>query len=460
MAEEQGHPGETTSEGVTVGSRELAVVVLAAGKGTRMKSSLAKVLHPLCGRPMLHYPLAAAEALGASRLVAVVGRDAEQVQQEFAGRASFALQEEQKGTGHAVLQTSAALEGFSGDVLVLYGDTPTLSVTALRAMTELKASSGADLVILSCPCDVPGIIVRNPDGSFARIVEATDASPDELAIEERNTGVYLLDKDLLWKALAQVDDDNEQGEIYLTAIAEILLGEGRQVEVLPLEDPDEGLGVNDRADLARAAAVLRARKLNQLMLEGVTIVDPATTYVDQDVEIGQDTLIEPNCVIQGPSRLGERCHVKPNTTIESSTLGADVEIGPSAHLRPNCTIGDGCRIGNFVEVKNSVLASGVKVDHLSYVGDTDVGEGASFGCGSITVNYNWASKSRTTVEPGAVIGCNVNLIAPVTVGRNASVAAGSTITKDVPGEALAVARGKQSHIEGWSRKHRPPEKLK
>ncbi|MGI9590880.1 MAG: bifunctional UDP-N-acetylglucosamine diphosphorylase/glucosamine-1-phosphate N-acetyltransferase GlmU, partial [Myxococcota bacterium] len=389
-----------------MGSSKLAVVVLAAGKGTRMKSNLAKVLHPLGGRPMLHYPLAAAEALGASRLVVVVGRDADQVRETFAGRADFVLQEEQKGTGHAVLQAGPALEDFVGDVLVLYGDTPTLSVGALEAMVALKASSGADLVILSCPCDVPGIIVRNADGSFARIVEATDAGPDELSIEERNTGVYLLDKALLWKALAQVDDDNEQGELYLTAIAEILLGEGRKVEVLPLDDPEEGIGVNTRADLARAAAVLRARKLEQLMVAGVTIVDPATTYLDDEVEVGCDTLIEPNCVIQGPSRIGERCHLKPNTTIESSVLGDDVEIGPSAHLRPHCSIGHGCRIGNCVEIKNSVLESGVKVDHLSYFGDSDVGEGASFGCGSITVNYNWAEKSRTTVEPGAVIGCN------------------------------------------------------
>ena len=443
-----------------MGSNELAVVVLAAGQGTRMKSNLAKVLHPLGGRPMLHYPLAAAEALGASRLVVVVGRNAAQVEEAFAGRATMVLQAEQKGTGHAVLQAGGALEGFTGDVLVLYGDTPTLSVEGLEAMVALKASAAADLVILSCPCDVPGIIVRDADGSFARIVEATDASPEELAIPERNTGVYLLDKGLLWKALAQVDDENEQGEIYLTSIAEILLGEGRRVEVLPLEDPDEGIGVNNRADLARAAAVLRARKLNRLMLEGVTIVDPATTYLDEDVEVGRDTRIEPNCVIQGPSRIGERCHLKPNTTIESSTIGNEVEIGPSAHLRPDCTIGDGCRIGNFVEIKNSVLEAGVKVDHLSYVGDSDVGEGASFGCGSITVNYNWAAKSRTIVEPGAVIGCNANLVAPVIIGRNASVAAGSTITKDVPGEALAVARGKQRHVEGWSRKNRPPEKLK
>jgi bifunctional UDP-N-acetylglucosamine pyrophosphorylase/glucosamine-1-phosphate N-acetyltransferase len=308
---------------------------------------------------------------------------------------------------------------------------------------------------------VPGIIVRDDQGRLARIVEATDASPEELAIPERNTGVYLVDKDLLWKSLAQVGEDNEQGEIYLTSIVEILLAEGRPLEVVRLEDDDEGIGVNNRADLARAASVLRRRKLNQLMLGGVTIVDPATTYIDVDVEVGNDTLIEPNCVIQGETRIGERVHVKPNCVIEASVLEDDVEIGPSAHLRPGCRLGAGARIGNFVEVKNSDLAAGVKVDHLSYVGDADVGEGASFGCGSITVNYDWSSKNRTRVEAGAVIGCNVNLIAPVTVKRNASIAAGSTITQDVPEGSLAVARSrKQQHIEGWSRRKRPEEKLR
>jgi bifunctional UDP-N-acetylglucosamine pyrophosphorylase/glucosamine-1-phosphate N-acetyltransferase len=391
----------------------------------------------------------------------VVGRDGEAVREAFAGRARFVEQAEQLGTGHAVLQSEAALAGFSGDVLVLYGDTPLLRATTLARMSEFKQETGAELVMLSAEIDVPGIIVRGAGGSLARVVEAPDATSDELAISERNTGVYLIDRDLLWKCLAQVSSDNAQGEIYLTSIVEILLAEGRRVEVLKLDAAEEGIGVNTRADLAEAASWLRARIVNRLMLEGVTVVDPATTYVDVDVEVGQDTVIEPNCVIQGQTRIGEGCHVKANCVIEDSLLGNDVAIGPSAHLRPGTSLGDGVRIGNYVEVKNSQLAAGVKADHLSYIGDADVGEGASFGCGAITVNYDWRGKHRTHVAPGAVIGCNVNLIAPVSVGRNASIAAGSTITKDVPDETLALGRSRdQKHIAGWSRRKRPEDKLK
>ncbi len=439
---------------------QLAVVVLAAGQGTRMKSGLAKVLHPLGGRPMLHHVLAAAEALGPERLVTVVGRDADAVRGAFADRSRFALQEEQLGTGHAVLRAEAELEDFSGDVLVLYGDTPLLTAASLGRLQEHKRATGADLVLLSAVVDVPGIVVRDPAGGLARVVEATDASPEELTIQERNTGVYLLDRDLLWKSLAQVGCDNAQGEIYLTAVVQVLLGKGRRVEVLRLEDDDEGIGVNDRLDLARAEALLRARTLNRLMLDGVTVVDPATTSVDVDVSVGRDTRIEPGVVIRGETQIGERCHVKPGCVIEESVLGADVEIGPSAHLRPGCVLGDHVRIGNFVEIKNSTLGAGVKADHLSYIGDADVGEGASFGCGSITVNYDWKDKHRTTVGPGAVVGCNVNLVAPVSVGRNAAIAAGSTITRDVPDGSLALSRSRdEKHVEGWSRRKRPPEKL-
>ncbi len=437
---------------MATGSQPLAVLVLAAGKGTRMTSTLPKVLHPLAGRPMLHFAVASAEALEPERLVAVVAPDAGPVEELLGDRVRFAVQEEPRGTGHAVLQAEAVLEGFHGDVLVLYGDTPLLRSATLRRMQRLKSETGPELVLLSASVPVPGIIVRNAEGRLARIVEATDASPEELAIEERNTGVYLLDRDLLWKTLAQVGDDNQQREIYLTSIVELLLRDGRRVEVLRLEDREEGIGVNSRMELARATAVLRARKLNQLMMDGVTIVDPATTYIDVDVEVGRDTLIEPGCVIQGATRIGERAHVKPNCVIESSEIGDDAEIGPSAHLRPDNRIGAGVRIGNFVEVKNSNLGPGVKADHLSYIGDADVGAGASFGCGSITVNYDWRTKHRTTVGEGAVIGCNVNLIAPVTIARNASIAAGSTITQDVPEDALAVARTEQRHVEGWSRR--------
>ncbi len=434
---------------MTAHSREIAVLVLAAGNGTRMKSRLSKVLHPIAGRPMLAYPLAAAEALHPSRLIVVVGRDADEVRETFAGRVTFVEQTEQRGTGHAVLQAQAALEDFRGDVLVLYGDTPLLTPETLQRMVDHKAERGADFVMLSAPVDVPGIIVRDASGAVARVVEATDATPEQLAITERNTGVYLLDAELLWKTLSQVGDDNAQREIYLTSIIELSVREGRRLEALALEDGEEAMGVNTRVELARAAAGIRRRVAERLMRDGVTIVDPDSTWIDLDVEVGRDTLIEPGCVIQGATRIGCDVHVKPHCVIESSELGDGVVIGPSAHLRPGTVLGRNVRIGNFVEVKNSTLGDGTKADHLSYIGDADVGAGASFGCGSIVVNYDGIAKHRTTVGDGAFVGCNANLVAPVAVAEGSFVAAGSTVTSDVPTDALAVARAKQRNVEGW-----------
>jgi bifunctional UDP-N-acetylglucosamine pyrophosphorylase/glucosamine-1-phosphate N-acetyltransferase len=384
----------------------------------------------------------------------VTGFGAEEVEQRFAGRAEFVRQEEQRGTGHAVQLCRGPLGPFEGDVLILYGDTPLLRADTLRRMGEHRARSGADLLLLSAPVDVPGIVVRDAAGRVARVVEETDATPEQLAIRERNTGVYLLDADLLWKLLDRVTDDNAQRELYLTAIIELAVADGCRVDALELSDPEEALGVNTRAELALAAQHMRQRTLNRLMLAGVTIVDPTSTYVDVDVEIGEDTLIEPGCVIQGASRIGSGVHLKPGCMIESSAIGDDVEMGPNAHLRPNCTIGDRCRIGNFVEVKNSVLGAGVKADHLSYIGDADVGAGASFGCGSIVVNYDGVAKHRTRVGERAFIGCNVNLIAPLVVEADTFVAAGSTVTSDVPGGALAVARARQRNVEGWVARRR------
>jgi len=432
--------------------RELAVLVLAAGKGTRMKSGRAKVLHEVAGRPLLGFALASAKTLAAKRLIVVVGRDAELVQQAFAGEAEFVVQAEQKGTGHAVLVTKRALEGFAGDVLILYGDTPLLRTETLRAMQAKRAASGADLVMLTTRLPLPGIVLRGPKGSVERVVEKPDATPAELAIREFNTGVYLVSQDFLWKALAQVDDRNAQGEIYLTGIVRIGVAEGRQIEALLVEDDDESLGVNTRADLAHAAAVIRLRKNAELMAGGVTLIDPAATYIDVGVEIGQDSVIEPGCVVTGPTRIGAGVHVKAHSVIESSVLGDGVVIGPMAHLRPGSELGAKARIGNFVEVKNSRLGVGAKADHLSYIGDADVGAGASFGCGTITVNYDGVNKNRTTVEDGAFVGCNSNLIAPVTIGKDAYVAAGSTVTQNVPAEALAVARERQRNVEGWRRR--------
>jgi bifunctional UDP-N-acetylglucosamine pyrophosphorylase/glucosamine-1-phosphate N-acetyltransferase len=436
----------------------LAVVILAAGQGTRMKSDVAKVLHDLAGRPLLGWPLAAAEALRPDALVVVIGRDAEKVAAAFEGRARFVVQAEQNGTGHAVQQAEPALRDHRGDVLVLYGDVPLLRPETLERMRACKAETRADLVMLTSPIPLPGLVVRDAAGRVQRIVEVTDASPEELRIQEGNTGVYLLGAELLWKCLAQLDDQNQQGELYLTDVVERVVAEGRRVEALLLDDADECLGVNDRRELAQAATVARRRTVERLMAEGVTFVDPASAWLDADVEVGRDTVIEPSVRITGTTRIGERCHVKPHCVIEASRIGDDCELGPSAHLRPGCRLHDRVRVGNFVEVKNSELGEGVKADHLSYIGDADVGPGASFGAGSITVNYDWERKHRTRVGAGARIGCNANLVAPIEIEPGAFVAAGTTVTKTVPTDAIAVSTGRQRNLEGWAARRARPAK--
>jgi bifunctional UDP-N-acetylglucosamine pyrophosphorylase/glucosamine-1-phosphate N-acetyltransferase len=427
----------------------LCVIVLAAGQGTRMKSRRAKVLHEIAGRPMLGHVLGTAEQLGAEPLFVVVGRDAEEVEQAFAGRAEFVLQAEQRGTGHAVQQVLPKLGDFHGDVLVLYADTPLLRPASLEAMRRLRAETDADLVMLTSPEPLPGVVVRDEQGRVQRIVELVDATADEARIREGNTGVYLMGAELLREGLSSLETDNTQGELYLTGVVPFTVARGGRVEAIQLDSADECLGVNTRAELAAAAAAVRQRKLLELMADGVSIVDPAHTYIDIDVQIGRDTQIDPGCVIQGASVLGEGVHIKPHCTIESSRLDDDVVIGPSAHLRPGTHLMQGVRVGNYVEIKNSVLGPGVKADHLSYIGDAEVGEGSSFGCGAITVNYDWDTKHKTIVGKHSKIGCNVNLIAPVTIGDSVAIAAGSTITGDVPDGALAVERAKQRNIEGW-----------
>jgi len=437
---------------------DLSVVILAAGQGTRMKSHLTKVLHEICGRPLLEYSLLAAEALKPSHLAVVIGRDAGKVEERFQGRATFVLQEEQNGTGHAVLTAKAALTESAGDsqgeVLILYGDTPLLLPETLQQLSAFKRETGAGLAMLTAPVPLPGRIVRAADGQVVKIVEQTDATPEELEIQEGNTGVYLVDADLLWDTLAKVDSSNEQGEIYLTDIVELAVAAGRRVEALKLDSEEESLGVNTRVELAEAAQVIRRRTLHRLMSEGVTVVDPDSTYIDAAVEIGRDSVIWPGCVVTGESVLGERVILKPYCVVESSRLGNDVELGPMAHLRPDCQLEDKVKIGNFVEVKNSHLAQGVKAAHLSYIGDADVGPGSSFGCGSITVNYDWEKKHRTTVGSDVNIGCNSNLLAPISIEDGSAVAAGSTLTDDVPEESLAVARAPQRNLKGWMKRRR------
>ncbi len=439
-------------------ARDIAVVILAAGQGTRMKSARAKVLHELCGRPMLGHVLSEAEALAPSRLLVVVGRDADEVRAAFVGRADFVLQAEQKGTGHAVQEAQPKLEDHEGDVLVLYGDTPLLRCETLLELRDFKARTGAALAMLTSPEPLPGRVVRDASGAVSKIVEVTDATPEELEIQEGNTGVYLFDARLLREGLASLDDHNAQGERYLTDLVGFAVEGGHRVEALTLLDSEECLGVNTRAELAEAARVLRRRTALRLMQGGVTLVDPESSYIDVDVEIGADTLIEPGCIIKGASVIGRGVHLKPHCTIESSRLDDDVVVGPSAHLRPGTHLMQGVRVGNYVEIKNSVLGPFVKADHLSYIGDADVGEGSSFGCGSITVNYDGISKHRTKVGRGVFIGCNANLIAPVSLGDGSFVAAGSTVTKDASADSLVVARARQREIEGWAARRRASKK--
>jgi len=435
---------------------DVSVVVLAAGQGTRMKSARAKVLHPLGGRPMLAYPLALARELSRELPVVVVGRDADEVRRAFDGQARFVLQAEQRGTGHAVLAAQEALAGARDAILVLYGDTPLLRAGSLRRMAALFRERAADLVMLTSPEPLPGLVVRDAEGRVERIVEVTDATPQELAIREGNTGVYLVRPDLLWKALAQVDDRNRQGEIYLTDVVAFAVQEGRRVEALRLDDAEDCLGVNTRAELAAADAAARRRKLAALMDEGVHVVDPERTWIDQDVEVGPDTRIDPGCVIEGATVIGRDVHLKPHCHVESARIGDGCEVGPSAHLRPGAELGRGVRIGNFVEVKNSRLGDGVKADHLAYIGDADVGAGSSFGCGAIVVNYDGVAKHRTVLAENVFVGCNANLVAPVRLEAGAFVAAGSTV--DVPEDALAVARARQRNIEGWRRRRERRER--
>jgi bifunctional UDP-N-acetylglucosamine pyrophosphorylase/glucosamine-1-phosphate N-acetyltransferase len=427
-----------------------AVIVLAAGQGTRMKSRRAKVLHEICGVSMLGHVLRTARALSPSKLILVVGRDADQVRAHFAEQAEVVLQAEQRGTGHAVLVAEPSLGSASCDVLVLYGDTPLLRAETIERMAAQKRESGAALVMLTARAEnIPGRVVRDSDGQVARVVEAQDATADELAIEERNTGVYLFDAALLREGLAALEPNNEQGELYLTDIVGHAVGRGLRVEAFEVEDTDECLGINNRRELADAARVMRRRINERHMAEGVSFVDPESVYLDADVRIGRDSLLEPGVVVTGESILGEGVHVKAGTVIEESRLADEVTIGPSAHLRPGCDLGEGVKIGNFVEIKNSRLGARTKAAHLSYIGDADVGADVNFSCGAIVVNYDGYRKTRSEIGDGAFIGCNANLVSPVRIAPRGFVAAGSTITHDVPEDALAVARERQRNIEGW-----------
>lgn len=448
-------------------------LILAAGKGTRMKSDLPKVLHRVSGKPMLLRVLDAAEQAGATAQIAVIGFGAEQVQAAVGQRARTVIQTEQLGTGHAVMQAEPLLAGCTGTIMVLCGDTPLLRTATLQKLLQTHRQMQAQATVLTAVMPDPagyGRVIRDKSGKVTKIVEQKDASAAEVLVNEINTGIYCFEKDSLFTALSQITADNAQGEYYLTDVIGILVNQGQTVAAVAAAEHQETLGINSRAQLAQAEGIIRARKLAELMDDGVTVMDPASTFVDDAVTVGADTILYPFTWLEGETVIGSDCRIGPNTRLQNTTvgdqtvihfsythecdIGQSVNIGPFVHIRPDSVLADGVKVGNFVEVKNSIIGPDTKLPHLSYIGDSDLGAGINIGCGTVTVNYDGKQKHRTVIEDYAFIGCNANLVAPVQVGSGAYVAAGSTITKDVPSQALGVARARQTNIPEWVKRKR------
>jgi bifunctional UDP-N-acetylglucosamine pyrophosphorylase / glucosamine-1-phosphate N-acetyltransferase len=449
---------------------DLHVVVLAAGKGTRMKSALPKVLHRVAGRPMIEYVLDTAAILEPTSIVVVVGHQAETLQQALTGHAglTFVVQEPQLGTAHALLQAEPPLAGKRGTVILLSGDVPLLTGSTLKMLAGRHASTGAAATVVTATVDNPqgyGRIVRSGE-QIARIVEEKDATAGEREIREINTGIYAFDLDRLFEALRGIAAENAQREYYLPDLVAIYARQGRRVETVKVDKLSEIQGINSRAELAAVSRAVRQAKNAELMAAGVTIEDPATTYIDPDVQVGAETVIRPGVTLERGTRVGSRCEIQGGVRIVASTIGDRVtvldhclicdstigdgaSIGPFAHLRNETRLGPGAKVGNFVEVKKSSIGGGTKAMHLAYLGDAVIGERVNIGAGTITCNYDGVRKQTTTIEDGAFIGSDTQLIAPVTVGKDAYVGTGTTIREDVPAGALAVSAGKQRNIDGW-----------
>jgi bifunctional UDP-N-acetylglucosamine pyrophosphorylase / glucosamine-1-phosphate N-acetyltransferase len=449
------------------------VVILGAGKGTRMKSDLPKVLHRVAGIPLIEHVLRLAEAVGAASVTVVVGHQADLVRDALAKRPGlrFALQEPQLGTGHALLQAEPMLGRERGTVILLSGDVPLLREATVQRLAGRHEASGAAATVLTAEVEVPdgyGRIVRD-GGRIAEIVEHRDATPAQRAIREINSGIYAFDLAGLFEALWDVGSANAQREYYLPDLVKIYRARGRVVETSTVADAREILGVNSRKELAELADILKGRTNDAWMEAGVTIVDPPTAFIGPDVVIGADTVIHPGVYLEGRTRIGARCEIHSGVRIVDSTvedgvvlnnfcvitnsrISSGARIGPFAHIRPDSHVGPDAHVGNFVELKKTTLGRGSKASHLTYLGDATVGEKVNVGAGTITCNYDGFVKHPTVIEDGAFIGSDTQLIAPVRVGRGAYVAAGSSITDDVPADALAIARGRQVNKEGWVKK--------
>lgn len=447
----------------------LAAVVLAAGKGTRMRSSQPKVLHRLCGRPMLYYPLEAARKSGFSQLKVVIGHGAEQVTQMFADQQiTWVEQTDQLGTGHALMCAANALRGYSGPMLLLCGDVPLLKAETLERLYRYHSEEKAAVTVLTARMPDPhgyGRIVRDGD-RVMQIVEERDADEHQRQLTEINTGTYLFDTGFVLSALQGLNRNNAQGEYYLTDVVAAAVAAGRETRALCVDDPTEVMGINDRRQLAEAEVLMRWRINSDLLYGGVSMIDPTTVYIDEGVRLGNDTLLHPNVHLLGKTTIGRNClietgvvvvdstiadgvHLKAGSVVEGSQVGADSVIGPMAHLRPGTELAGNNKIGNFVETKKVLMGEGSQASHLTYIGDADVGRNVNFGCGTITCNYDGVNKHKTIIEDDVFIGSDTQFVAPVHIGRNSLIAAGSTITRDVPANALALSRVEQTVVEGW-----------
>ena len=435
-----------------------AVVILAAGQGTRMRSDTHKVLHPIAGRPLLLHLLDSVDGLGAEKRVVVVGKGRDQVERALAGRdVTVAHQAEQKGTAHAVLQAQEALAGYDGAVLVLYGDTPFVEAETLKRMLDrLDGAGGPGVVVLaSSPADPAayGRIILGEGDHIAKMVEYRDATEEERAVRLCNSGMMALRAPDLFRWLGKVGNDNSAGEYYLPDVVNIAASEGREAVVIE-GDPYETAGVNSRAELAHLELEWQRRRREQALHEGATLIDPESVWFAHDTRLGRDVTVEPHVVFGSGVQVADGATIKAFSHIEGAVIASQAVIGPFARLRPGTRIGEKAKVGNFVEVKKSVLGQGAKANHLSYVGDAEVGANANIGAGTITCNYDGFGKYPTVIGEGAFIGSNTALVAPVAVGAGAVVGAGSVITKDVEADSLALERSQQRGIAGWAKRFR------
>ena len=432
----------------------LAVVILAAGKGTRMKSDLHKVLHPIAGRPMLEHLIASAAELQPERQVVVVGSGRDQLERQLGSRADLAVQEPQLGTGHAVQQAEAALAGFSGDVLVLYGDVPFVSTATMRRMLDrLHADDAPEVVVLGFEPADPlqyGRVIAEADGRITRMVEHKDATAAERACRLCNSGLMAVRAGRLFELLGQVGNDNAQGEYYLVDVVNVANAQGGHCAVVVTPDPDEVAGINSRGELAEAESRWQERRRDRAMAEGATLIAPQTVWFAWDTVLGRDVTIEPNVWFGPGVTVADRVLIRGFSHIEGARLDEGVEIGPYARLRPGAVLQAGVKIGNFVEVKNATLGPGAKANHLTYLGDAEVGAGANIGAGTITCNYDGYFKHKTVIGERAFIGSNSALIAPVRIGADAIVAAGSAVSRDVADGELRLVRAEQMVKPGWA----------